>query len=823
MGFLGARFGRMLRGLLRSPVFTVTALLTLGIGIGANVALFSVVYGVLLKPLPFDEPARLVGVWHTAPGMNASQVPQGPAFHLTYRDENRVFENIGMWDSRSVTLTGVGEPERIPILMVTDGTLPTLRVRPLVGRLFNREDDSPRSPERAILTYAYWQRKFGGDRAIVGRQLIVDGTPREVIGVLADGFDFLGSKAALLLPMRLDPAEVFVGNFAHQGVARLKPGVSTVQANADIARMIPLVLERFPLPPGFTRTMVDGVRLGPNVHPLDVDVIGDVGPVLWLLFGAVGLVLLIACANVANLFLVRAEGRQQEFAIRSALGASWARVAGELLTESVTLGVAGGVLGVALAWAGLRMLIALAPAGLPRLHEIGLNPIVLLFTLSISILAGVLFGLMPVLRLARPRLSALKDGGRSASDGRERHRARSALVIAEIALAVVLLVSSGLMLRTFQRLRDVEPGFVDPQDVLTLRMSIPETVAADAEQTARTHEQMVRRIEQVPGVVSVGLCSSVTMDGDSSHDPVFVEDFPMPGGQMAPMRKHKWVSPRYFETMGSRLVAGRALTWADLYTRTPVALVSENLAREYWKTPAAAIGRRVRETPTSAWREIIGVVGNVRDDGAAQKAPMIVYWPFLMDQFWGEAHFVQRNMGYAIRTKRLNAPGFLKEIQQAVWSVNSSVPLANVRTLNEIRAASMAQTSFALVMLGIAAAVALLLAIVGIYGVIAYIAARRTREVGLRMALGAEPRDVARLFVRHGGVLAGLGIVLGVGGAAALSRLMSSLLFGVSPTDPLTYAVVSVGLAAVAVVAGYLPARRASRVDPVVALRSDAS
>jgi predicted permease len=292
---------------------------------------------------------------------------------------------------------------------------------------------------------------------------------------------------------------------------------------------------------------------------------------------------------------------------------------------------------------------------------------------------------------------------------------------------------------------------------------------------------------------------------------------------MAPMRKHKWVSPRYFETMGSRLVAGRALTWADLYTRRPVALVSENLAREYWKTPAAAIGRRVRETPKSAWREIIGVVGDVRDDGAAQKTPLIVYWPFLMDQFWGEDHFVQRNMAYAIRTNRLNAPGFLKEIQNAVWSVNASVPLANVRTLNEIRAESMAQTSFALVMLGMAAAVALLLGVVGVYGVIACIAARRTREVGVRMALGAEPRDVTRLFVRHGAVLAGLGIVLGVGGAAALSRLMSSLLFGVSPTDPLTYAAVSVGLAALALLAGYLPARRASRVDPVVALRSEVS
>jgi putative ABC transport system permease protein len=822
MSVLGASLGRMSRGLIRSPLFFVTTLLTLGIGIGANAALFSVVYGVLLKPLPFDEPDRLVGVWHTAPGMNQSQVSQGPAFHLTYRDENRAFENIGMWNSGSVTLTGAGEPERIPVLRVTDGVLPALRVRPLVGRLFNREDDSPRSPERAILTYAYWQRKFGADRAIVGRRLMVDGRPREVIGILSDGFDFAGSRAAMLLPMRLDPAEVFVGNFAHRGVARLKPGITVAQANADIARMIPLVLERFPLPPGFTRNMVDEVRLGPNVHPLAIDVIGDVGPVLWLLFGAAGLVLLIACANVANLFLVRAEGRQQEFAIRSALGASRARLAGELLSESAMVGMAGGVLGVALAWASLRMLVTMAPAGLPRLQEIGLSPVVLLFTLAISMLAGALSGLMPVFRLTRPRLAALQDGGRSASDGRERHRARSALVVAEIALAVVLLVGAGLMLRTFQSVRGVEPGFVDPQDVLTLRLSIPETAAAGAEQAARTHEQVVRRIEQVPGVVSVGLASSIPMGGDSSHDPVFVEDFPTPAGQMPTMRKHKWVSPRYFETMGSPLVAGRTLTWADLYTRTPVALVSENLAREYWKTPAAAVGRRVRETPESAWRVIIGVVGDVRDDGASQQAPTIVYWPFLMGRFWGEEQFVQRNMAYAIRTKRLNSPGFLKEIQKAVWSVNPSVPLANVRTLNDIRAESMAQTSFALIMLGISAVVALLLGVVGVYGVIACIAARRTREVGVRMALGAEPRDVTSLFVRHGALLAGLGIVLGVAGAAALSRLMSSLLVGVSPTDPLTYAAVSVGLAALAILAGYLPARRASRVDPVVALRTEA-
>jgi predicted permease len=620
--------------------------------------------------------------------------------------------------------------------------------------------------------------------------------------------------------MRLDPAEVFIGNFAHRGVARLKAGVTVAQANADVARMIPLALERFPPPPGFTREMVDKVRLGPSVHPLAFDVIGDVGPALWLLFGAAGLVLLIACANVANLFLVRAEGRQHELAVRSALGASRARLAGVLLAESTANGLAGGVVGVALAWAGLRGLVTIAPSGLPRLHEIGVNPVVLLFILGISVLAGALSGLLSVVRLTRPRLAALNDGGRAASDGRERHRARGALVIAELALAVVLLVGAGLMLRTFQRLRAVEPGFVAPQDVLTLRLSIPQTAAASEEQAARTHEQMVRRIEQVSGVVSVGLSSSITMDGEGSHDPVFVEDFPMPGGQMAPLRKHKWVSPGYFETMGCPLVAGRALTWADLYGRKPVALVSENLAREYWTTPAAAVGKRVRETPTGEWREIIGVVGDVRDNGAAREAPPIVYWPFLMSRFWGQDEFAQRTMAYAIRTKRLNTTGFLREVQEAVWSVNPSVPLANVRTLNDIRAESMAQTSFALIMLGIAAAVALMLGIVGVYGVVASIAAGRTREVGIRMALGADPRQVAGLFVRHGAWLAGLGIVLGIAAAAVMSRLMSSLVFGVSPTDPLTYAAVSAGLAALALLAGYLPARRASRMDPVVALRS---
>jgi predicted permease len=817
------RLHRVFRRLLRAPAFTAIAVLTLAVGIGANTAIFSVVYGVLLKPLPYHEPDRLVGVWHTAPGMGFPIVNQSPATYLTYRDENRVFENIGLWQGTAVSITGTGEPERVTALSVTDSVLPALNVYPVLGRNFSADDDSPRTPERVIVSHAYWQRKFGSDPAIVGRGVVVDGRPREIIGVLPAGFTFAGQQPQLLLPLRLNRAEVFIGNFSFQGVARLKPGVTIEQANADVARMIPFIIERFPLPKGFTRQMFDEVKLGPNVRPLAQDVIGDVGRVLWVLLGTVGLVLLIACANVANLFLVRAEGRQQELAIHAALGAGSRRIAWELLSESLALGLLGGLVGVLLAWSGVRLLVASAPEGLPRVEDIGIDPIVLLFALGISLGSGLLFGLLPVLKYAKPRLaSALKEGGRLSSDGRQRHRARNVLVVAEIALAVVLLIASGLMIRTFQAMRHVDPGFRNPQDVLTIRVSIPESLVADDEQVARTHQQISERIRSLPGITSVGLTTSITMDGSNSNDPIFVEDFPGPGGRIPPLRRFKWISENYFETMGTPLVAGRAITWVDIYSAAQVVVVTENFAREYWPEPAAAVGRRIRQSPDNPWRTIVGVVGNERDDGVARPAPPVVYWPFLVKDYFMVKVLVQRSMAYAIRTDRAGSPTLLKEIQQAVWGVNPNLPVARVRTLASIEADSMAQTSFALVMLGIAAAVALLLGVVGIYGVISYVATQRTREIGIRMALGAAERDVRQLFLRHGVLLSVVGIAAGLAGAAGLTRLMSALLFGVSPMDPATYAAVAAGLAGTALLASYLPARRASRVDPADALRFEA-
>jgi putative ABC transport system permease protein len=470
----------------------------------------------------------------------------------------------------------------------------------------------------------------------------------------------------------------------------------------------------------------------------------------------------------------------------------------------------------------VRGLVAMAPAGLPRINDITIDPVVLLFTLAVSLFAGVLFGVIPVLKFATPRVaSALNQGGRLGTASRQRHRARSALVVAEIALAVVLLVASGLMIRTFDAMRRVNPGFINPSQVLTMRVSIPESLIKDPERTARTHEQIARRLEQVPGVTSVGLTSAVAMEGVGETDPIFVEDFPGPGGRIPPLRRYKMIEGGYFTAMGNRLLAGRTLTWNDTYDQLPVVVVSENFAREYWKEPSAALGRRIRNTPDNPWRTIVGVVGDERDEGVAKPAPAIVYWPLMIKQFWSAPLSVQRSLTYAIRTERVKSPALLKEIQQAVWAVNGNLPVANVRTLADIMSASMAQTSFALVMLGIAASVALLLGIVGIYGVIAYVAAQRTKEIGIRIALGAVSRDVTGLFLRQGLLLASAGILIGLVAAGAATRVMSTLLYGVAALDPITYVAVAFGLGLTALLASYVPAARAARVDPADALRRE--
>jgi putative ABC transport system permease protein len=818
------RLNQILRSLAKMPLFTSVAVLTLAIGIGANTAIFSVIEGVLLKPLPYPRSDELVALDHAAPGVNIPRAGAAPFLYFTYREEGRVFQDLGLINTGTVSVTGLAEPEEVRTLFVTDGVLPMLGVQPLLGRVFSKADDTPATSETVVLTSGYWRARFGGDPSAIGRMLMVDSKPREIIGVLPDSFRFLDRKVSLVLPYRFDRSKVFLGQFSYSGIARLKPGATIDQATADVARMIPISLTKFPPFPGGNVKMFEEAHIAPRVRSLKDDLVGDVQTVLWVLMGTIGMVLLIACANVANLLLVRAESRQQELAIRAALGAGAGRIARELLAESVTLGLLGGLVGLGLAYGSLRLLLALAPGNLPRLEDITLDVPVLLFTLAISVVAGLLFGAIPVFKYARGSVGAgLRGGGRTASASKERHRARSTLVVAQIALALVLLVSSGLMIRTFRALRDVHPGFERPSEVQTLRLSIPNSQVKDETAVARMHQTIMEKIAALPGVASVALVSSVTMTGQGWHDPLYAQDRTYSESQVAPIRFYKFVSPGYMKTMGGSVIAGRDFTWADQYELRPVAMVSENLARELWGQPAAAIGKRVRPYANGIWREVVGVVSDMRDDGLNQKAPAEVYWPLLMKGFPNEdnSNFVQRGLSYLIRSSRTGSSGFVNELGQTVWSVNPNLPLASVRTLQEIYDASLARTSFTLVMLAIAGGMALLLGVAGIYGVISYSVSQRTREIGIRIALGAQAQTVTRLFVSHGLMLAVVGVGIGLIAAFAIMRLMSSLLFEVKPIDPLTYGIVAATLIGATVLASYVPALRATAVDPIEALRSE--
>lgn len=814
---------QVLRRLWRARMFTCITLITLAVGVGANTAVFSVLQGVLLKPLPYPHPDELVGLWHTAPGLGLNEVNMAPSNYFIYREQNRSFQDMGVYQGDAVNVTGVAEPEHVQALDVTEGVLPVLGVSPMLGRWFNSTDTTPKSPDTVLMTYGYWQRRFGGDRSIVGRTITVDGKPRQIIGVMPKQFQFLDWETpALILPIQFERNKTTLGQFSYEGIARLKPGMRLKEANSDMARMIPTVWDSFPSPPGFSINLFKKAQLTPNVRPLMQDVVGDVGKLLWILMGSIGMVLLIACANAANLLLVRAEGRQQEFAIRSALGASRRRIGGELLLESLVIGLCGGALGLALAYGALRLLVALAPAGLPRVDEIGINVSVLAFTLIASLLASLLSGMIPVLRYAGARLgSGLREGGRGLSEGKERHRTRNTLVVVQVGLAFVLLICSGLMIRTFRALMHVNPGFADPNTVQTLRLMIPEAEVKDDEKVVRMQEEIMHKIAAIQGVSSVSLANSVPMDGGQWADPVFAQDHSYAEGEMPPLRRFKFVAPGMFQTLGLPLVAGRDYTWTDIYDRRPLAIVSENFAREYWGDPQNALGKQLRVSTKDDWREIVGVVGDVHDDGMNKDATKIAYWPIYVKNFESDMVHVNRWAVFAIRSQRAGSESLMKEVRQAVWSVDANLPLADVRTLGYFYTKSMARTSFTLVMLAIAGGMALLLGTVGLYGVIAYSVTQRTREIGIRIALGAQRNNITNMFVRQGLILAGVGVACGLVVALGVARLLASLLFHVTPVDPVTYGAVCLGLAMAAALASYLPSRRTAAVDPVEALRSE--
>ena len=625
-------------------------------------------------------------------------------------------------------------------------------------------------------------------------------------------------------------------NFGFQGLARLKPGVTLAEANADGARMVPMAPPKFPINPGFRPTIFADARIAPAFVLMKDDLVGDVGRTLWLLMATVGLVLLIACANVANLLLVRADARHHELAVRAALGAGWSRLARTLLIEGIVLGLMGGALGLALASGALRALIAwttvVGVSSVPRLQSVTLDWRVLAFTFVVSFGTGLLFGVIPVLRYGRPHvLAALRGEGRTVSQSRERQRARSLLVVIQVALAVVLLIGVGLMTRTFIALRQVDPGFSGAATLQALRIGIPSREAKEPARVLALQEAILQKIAALPGVTGAAVASIGPMGG-GPNDLVYAEDRPAAAGTIPPVRRHRHMSPGFVGTIGGRLVAGRDFTWDETRAARPVAMVSENLAREWWGTPQAAIGKRIRAALTDGWSEVIGVVADLRDDGVEQKAPAIAYWPLL--QVIGPKSAAgaenktnapvlnsQRSVAFVVRTPRAGSTALVDELRQTVWGVNPNLLLTDVTTVQALYDRSLARTSLTLVLIAVAGTKALLLAVIGLYGVIAYAVSQRTREIGIRLALGAPRPDVTGLFLRYGLRLTFYGMLCGLPAAFLLTGLLRPLLFDVRPADPIAYVTATGALLIATLLASYLPARRASRVDPVESLRAN--
>ncbi len=818
---------RMLR---KQPAFTIAAVLTLALGIGAYTAIFSIVNSIVLKALPYPKPEELVSLQHTAPGAAgmgnlASNLRLSASMYFTYAERTRTFSRIGVWAAGTSTVTGGGDPEEVRSIFVSEGVLEALSVPPLLGRALGAADQKPSAATRTVvLGYGFWMRRFGGDASVIGRTIIVNSNSREVVGVMPKDFRIVTAEPDLIVPFAFDRSTLMLPGFGFEAVGRLKPRVTITEASADITRMVPIWMHSWPMVSGVDPSIYETWRITPAIRPLSAEVIGNVAGVLWVLFGAIGIVLLVACANVAALMLVRMESRQNELAVRAALGAGRGRIVRALLAESAILALTGGVLGIALAVLTVHVLVSYGPNTLPRLHEIAVDARALGFAAAASALSAALFGVLPALRYSRAEIaSTLHAGGRTASDSRERRTARHGLIVVQIALALVLLVASGLMVRTFKALHSVEPGFTNSEEIQTVNVAIPESLVSEPERVAGVQRDIVGRLSAIPGVTSAGFATVVPMVGGTPDwDVLFVEGREYAPQEIPPMRFFKHISPSYLATMGTRLVAGRDFTWTDLDERRRVLVVSENMAREVWGSAAGAIGKRVRSLPGRPWWEIVGVVQNVHEHGAEVAAPAIVYWPTFGESPYQQGKLtVERQVTFTVRCPMAGHETLLASIRRAVWGANSSLSVANERTMSQIYDASMERASFALVLLALAGAMTLALGVIGIYGAIAYAVSQQRREIGIRVALGASPGIVTGMFVRRGVILTGIGVLVGLSGAVALTRVMASLLFGISPLDPLTYVAVSLLLVAVAATASYIPARKASDVDPVTALRAE--
>ena len=793
-----------LRNLLKRPAFTLIAVATLALGIGANSVIFSAINALLLKPLPFPELDRVVAIWDKLPSRGVMHNEVTVANYLDWKSQNQSFEELSLYRWWSANLTGNDSPERIQGFLVTANFFDAMGMKPIMGRNFSAEENQPGKDSVAIIAHSLWQRRFGGDPNIVNKTITVNTVARTVIGVMPERFNF-PKGAEVYAPLAMTP-ELMRNRLSHSYyvIGRLKPGVSIENSQADIDNITARLEQQFP---------ESNAGWGATVFPIVADTVRTYDTALWVMMGAVGFVLLIACANVANLMLARASGRQKEIALRAALGASRWRIIRQLLTESVIVALIGGALGILIGFWGIDALRAANPADAakfaPGWDQLGINLPVLLFTFGLSLFSGIVFGLAPAWQVSKPNLNdSLKEGGRQTSGSSQ--RLRSSLVVLEVALSLVLLVGAGLLGRSFLSLLNTNAGF-NPDNVLTMSLVLPAAKYKEDPQRAAFYGDLVQRIKATPGVEAAAAVNYLPLGGANSSDAYYVEGEPEPAPGQEHDGRYRVSTPDYFRTMGISLVRGRGFTDQDKAGAAPVVIVNETMARKHWPNEDA-VGKRIRfygPIERAPWMEIIGVVQDVKHELNLAVIPEY-YLPHAQDPW---------NAMVLVAKTNVDPASLAGAVRQQVWAIDKDQPVFDVRTMQEVRSMSVALYSFSSVMLAIFAGVALLLASVGIYGVMAFAVTQRTQETGIRMALGARALDVLKLVVKHGMKLALLGLVIGLAGSWALTRFLEKMLVGVQPTDLLTFSVVSAFLLVAAFLACYIPARRATKVDPLEALR----
>ncbi|HKG47548.1 MAG TPA: ABC transporter permease [Pyrinomonadaceae bacterium] len=794
-----------LRMLLKNPGFTIVAVIALALGIGANTAIFSVVNSVLLRPLPYEDPERLVMVWEDASKSGHPRDTPTAANYADWRDQNQVFDGMAAMTDESFNLTGAGDPERLEGMRVSASLFPLLGVEPQLGRVFTAAEDQPGSQRVVLLSYGLWQRRFGGDPSIAGKPLTLNGESYIVVGVMPARFQFPTSDNQIWVPIAFTSEEAADRGVHYlQVVARLKSGVTLEQAQAEMHTIAARLQQQYP------ETNTD---VGAAVTSLHEHLVGDIKPALLILLGAVGLVLLIACANVANLLLARAAVRQKEIAVRIALGARRLRLIRQFLTESILLSTVGGVVGFVIAYTGLVLLRTFIPENISQTREISIDLKVLGFTFFVSVATGVIFGLAPAIQAVRFNQSeTLKEGGRDAATGGSGKRLRSLLVTAEVAISLVLLIGAGLLINSFVRLRNVDPGFRS-DNLLTMKIVMPEAKYLDRPRRIAFYNNLLQRVQSLAGVRSAAITTNLPLYHQGNSISVHLQGRPEPPPGQELIVVTRIISPGYFDTMTIPLLSGRKFSEQDIVTTPRVAVVSETMARSFWPNEDPT-GKRIAIGEIKSdrdWINIIGVAKDVRQVELTADPKPQMYLTYLQFGFFDSRDLV-------VKTD-VDPASMAATVRKAVWEIDKDQPVSNIQTMEAILADSIARQRFSMVLLAIFAGVALVLAGVGIYGVMSYSVAQRTHEIGIRMALGAQTAAVLKLALAYGMKLVIIGIAIGLVAAFALTRLMSSLLFGVTATDPTTFTLISLLLIGVAALASYIPARRATKVDPMIALR----